>query len=116
MTKIGNTEQNQIILYAKWTKVSVKRTEISSVKVLKSQRLRVKVKKKEQVSGYEYVYATTAMFSRKCLVRSRKNPKDLSKLKKGKVYYIKVRTYKLDSYGKKVYGKYSKVVRCKMKK
>ena len=37
-----------------------------------------------------------------------KDPENPDLLKKGQKYYIKVRAYKLDSKGGKVYGKYSK--------
>ena len=38
------------------------------------------------------------------------------KLKKGKTYYVRVRAYKKDSTGRKVYGKYSKVMKVKITK
>ena len=37
-----------------------------------------------------------------------KDPENPDLLKKGQKYYIKVRAYKVDSKGAKVYGKYSK--------
>ena len=116
ITRIGNTGKSSITLYAKWKKVSVAKAGISSAKSLKGGKVRVKIKKKETVKGYEYMYSTSPTFLKKYRVRTTKNPKILSKLKKGTVYYIKVRSYKIDSYGKKVYGKYSKVVKCKIKK
>ena len=36
-----------------------------------------------------------------------KTTKSVTKLKSKKTYYVKVRAYKLDSRGKKVYGNYS---------
>ena len=38
------------------------------------------------------------------------------KLKKGKTYYVRVRAYKKDSTGRKVYGKYSTVKKIKITK
>lgn len=116
ITQIANTQKSNIILYAKWRKVSVEKAGISSVKSLKGGKIQVKIKRKESVKGYEYMYSTSRKFLKKYRVRTTKNPKILSRLKKGINYYIKVRSYKMDSYGKKVYGKYSKVVKCKMKK
>ena len=40
--------------------------------------------------------------------------KKITKLKKGKTYYIKVRAYKMDSQGNKVYGSYSKIKKIKI--
>ena len=37
-------------------------------------------------------------------------------LKKGKIYYVRIRAYKMDSTGKKVYGKYSSMKKVKVSK
>jgi endo-1,4-beta-xylanase len=42
-------------------------------------------------------------------VKVASNKKTLTQLQEGKNYYIKVRAYKTDSTGKKIYGAYSKV-------
>ncbi len=104
--------QKTITLYARWKKVSVKKTKIISAKLIKNKKIRVKVKVQNGVKGYEYIYSTTPSFARKSIVRSKRNPKDLSRLKRKK-YYIKVRSYKIDSCGNKVYGPYSSIVYCK---
>lgn len=106
--------KENITLYAKWSKVIVKKAVVSSAKRINDKKIRVKVKKIEKVDGYEYVISTTATFSKKTRVISKLNPKDVVLLQKGKVYYIKVRAYKLDSYGKKKYGSYSKVKKCSL--
>ena len=41
--------------------------------------------------------------------------KTVSKLKKGKTYYVKIQAYKMYK-GKKVYGKYTAVKKVKIKK
>lgn len=64
-------------------------------------------------SGYEYVVATDSKFKKN--VKSTKTSKakaTLSKLKKGKVYYARVRAYKTIN-GKKVAGAWSKAVKTK---
>ena len=43
-------------------------------------------------------------------------PKTLSKLSKGKTYYVKVRAYKKDSTGVKVYGSFSSAKKVKISK
>lgn len=109
---VGNTTEDKVILYAKWKKVKVEQAKISGVKIQKNGNIYVKVKKCKQVKGYEYLYSTTKVFSRKYRVRTTKNPKELSVSKRGNTYYIKVRAYALDSWKRKVYGSYSAVAKC----
>lgn len=104
---------SSITYYAKWEIVTVQKAKITSAKRLKNGKIRVKVGNVSGVDGYEYVYSLTPTMAKKSLVRSVKNPKDLTKLRKKAKYYIKVRCYKYDSWGRKVYGSYSKVVKCK---
>lgn len=62
--------------------------------------------------GYQIVYATDSKFtkSKKTVsVGADVYKKTISKLVKKKTYYVKVRAYKLDDAGKKVYGSYSTV-------
>lgn len=49
-------------------------------------------------------------------VTSSKKTKTISKLSKGKKYYVRVKAYKKDSTGKKVAGKWSKVKKVKVSK
>lgn len=104
---------SSVTYYAKWKTVTVAKAKIVSAKRLKSGKIRVKVGNCSGADGYEYVYSLTPTMAKKSLVRSAKNPKDLTKLKKKARYYIKVRCYKYDSWGRKIYGSYSKVVKCK---
>ena len=68
------------------------------------------------VSGYQIVCSTSSKFT-KGVVKTTAGSKALSKtvtgLKKGKTYYVKVRAYKTVN-GKKIYGTYSKVLKCKV--
>ena len=73
--------------------------------------------KKVSCSGYQIEYSTNKNFkkSKKVTVKSAKTTsKKISKIKKGKKYYFRVRAYK-NSDGKKIYGAWSKVksVKCK---
>jgi uncharacterized repeat protein (TIGR02543 family) len=105
-------------LYAHWSKVT-KPKEVSSltVKSAKSGKLSVSFKKVSGAKGYVITYSTSKKFTssttKKVAVTSTK--KTLTKLKKGKTYYVKVRAYKTDSTGKKIYGAYSKVKKIKVK-
>lgn len=104
---------SSVTYYAKWKLVTVQKVKITSAKRLKNGKIRVKVGNYSGVDGYEYVYSRTPTMAKKLLVRSVKNPKDLTRLKRNAKYYIKVRCYKYDSWGRKIYGSYSKMVKCK---
>ena len=76
----------------------------------------VVLKKISGADGYELVYSTDAKFKSAKKVSISSTTKTLSKLKKGKTYYVKARVYKKDSNGTKIYGKYSSVKKIKIKK
>ena len=105
-------------LYAKWTKVKAGRTSIKKLRQTAKTKLKVSYKKISGAKGYQITYSTSKKFSKKTTktIYSKSTAKTLSKLKKGKKYYVKVRAYKLDSTGERVYGKYSKVKRLKLKR
>ena len=114
VTTVGNTSLSFLTLYAKWKKVTVKQVVLSYAKKKGADSILVKIKKESGVAGFEYVYAKDLYFKRKYRLRTQKNPKTLSKLNKKKIYYIKVRAYKLDSTGKKIYGIYSRIKKVKL--
>jgi hypothetical protein len=94
-----------------------KKATVSTVKSAKTKTVTVKWKKDSQASGYQLVYSTNSKFKSSKSVNIAKNStvsKTLTKLTKGKTYYVKVRAYKTIS-GKKYYGAYSAVksVKCK---
>ena len=66
------------------------------------------MQKDSKASGYEIVYATNSKFSNKKVVSKNTHTSvlKLSKLKKGKKYYVKARSFKTVS-GKRYYGSYS---------
>ena len=74
-------------------------------------------KKVSSVTGYQFTIATDKKFKKNVkTVNTKKLTTTCISLKKGTTYYIKVRAYKTDSAGKKVYGAYSSVKRIKVKK
>jgi len=100
--------------------VQPKKGKLSSVKSSKKAQMTVKWKKDSKASGYQITYATDKKFSKaktkSVTVKSGKTTsKTIGKLKKGKTYYVKVRSYKTVS-GKKIYGSYSAVKKVKIKK
>lgn len=77
----------------------------------------MKYKPIKGVKGYEIYYSTEPKFKKS--VKRKVTTKTTCKLggiQKGKTYYVKVHAYKLDSAGKKVYGKYSSVKKIKVNK
>ncbi|MCI9004133.1 MAG: hypothetical protein HFH39_02605 [Lachnospiraceae bacterium] len=104
-------------LYAKWKKVTVKRAEMVSCRNVKKKKAVIKYKKVAAAKGYEIVYSTDKKFrkGKRAVLTSSVNT-TLSQLSKGRKYYIKVRAYKIDSTGRKVYGLYSSVKQVRVKK
>lgn len=91
---------------------------ISSAKSLASKSLTVKWKKVSSAKGYQVTYAASSKFTGSKAVTITKNStvsKTIKSLKKGKYYYVKVRAYKTDASGAKVYGSYSTVKKVKVK-
>ena len=80
---------------------------ISLVNKIKKQ-LTIKWKKNTKASGYQVVYSTNKKFTGKKTVRKAKTTTSykIKGLKKGKKYYVKVRSYKTVN-GKRIYGAYS---------
>ena len=102
----------------KYFNIKPKAVTITSVKSPKKAQMKVAWKKDSQAGGYQIVYATDKKFTKgkKSLnVNASKVVRTISKLSKGKKYYVKVRAYKvIDS--EKVYGSYSKVKTVTIKK
>ncbi len=99
-------------------KVNPKATSIKSAKNSKSKKATVKWKKVSDVTGYQIQYSTSKSFKSKKSVTVKgatKVSKTLSKLKKGKTYYIRIRAYKTVS-GTKYYSEWSSKKSVKIKK
>ena len=82
----------------------------------KGKKCLVSIKKISGAAGYQVSYATNSKFSGAKKKTTSKTSLILSGLKKNKTYYVKVRAYKKDSKGKKVYGSYSAAKKIKIKK
>ncbi len=110
---------NTMTLYAHWKKIE-KPTKIKLLilKPKSGQRLKIKFEKISDAKGYQIVYSTDKSFvgdkTKKIIVSS--NSKILSNLRKGDTYYVKVRAYKTDSFGNKIYGSFCKKQRILIKK
>lgn len=110
--------KKKMTLYAKWTKISLKQAVIKNA-VNKSKKAAVlSYGKISGANRYQIAYSTSSGFKKAATkaINTAKKSYTIKKLKKGKTYYIKVRAYVKDSAGKKVYGKYSKVKKIKIRK
>lgn len=117
ITSIAKTSKKDITLYAKWSKVTVKKASLKKVANVSGKKAKVTIKKVSGVKGYQVLYSTDKKFKKNVKkVLTKKTTCTLTKLKKKKTYYVKVRAYKLDSKGEKVFGAYSKVKTVKIRK
>ena len=91
---------------------------IKSVTNKKGKKLSITLKKKVSgATGYEVKISTNKNFKKSVkTVYFTKTSTTITKLTKNKTYYVKVRAYKKDSKGKKIYGSYSTVKKIKIKK
>lgn len=113
--KITSVSQKSVTVYAKWSKMKVPKT---AAPILKSgsKKLTVRIKKVSGCKGYEIRCALDRKLKKGGKTRlAGKQSVVIRGLKPGRIYYVKVRAYKIDSAGKKVYGKYSAVKRIKVK-
>lgn len=110
-----NTYANDITITAKWTKVSVAKGGIVKLNSPKKKTIKINIKKSAGVNGYVIEYSTKKNMKGAKIINTTKTSKTIGKLKSGKKYYIKIRAFKKDSTGKRVYGKYSPVKSIKAK-
>lgn len=100
-------------------KPSTKPAKISISKLTSSDKSSIKVTwTKTDADGYQVCYATTKSFKSyrtKTVSKGSMTSTNLTNLKKGKTYYVKVRAYKLDENGKKIYGLFSQAKKIKNK-
>lgn len=117
VTSISSKTVKNVVLYAKWVKVS-KCAAPSGVtlKNSKAKTAAVSYKAVSGAKGYEISYATNNKFSGAKKVLTAARTRNIGNLSKGKTYYVRIRAYKIDSTGAKVYGNYSKTVKVTIKK
>ncbi len=100
------------------TTVRLTGVTLSSVKNVKTKKMTVKWKKNTKATGYQIQYSTSSDFSsyKTVKVKGYKNvSKTISKLTKGKKYYVRVRAYKTVSE-KNYYSAWSSVKNVKISK
>lgn len=107
-------------LYAHWKKITVKTPSVTKLSTQKGSAVSVGWKKISGVSGYEIAYSQSKKFpssaTQKCFItKSSVSSAKLTGFTKGKTYYFRVRAYKKDALGNRIYGKYSSVKSLKIK-
>ena len=115
-TKITSFSSGNKVVYAKWNKVNVSKAKTPTLTNIGTRKLKVSYTATSGVKGYQIQYATNSKFtgSKTKYVTSRSYT--LTSLIKGKRYYVRVRGYKLDSTGNKVYGSWSRAKNIKISK
>ena len=104
-------------LVAKWEKVTVGKPVITSFYNRSGKKAVLKYKGVSKASGYQIVYSTNKKLKKKCTTITTKSKNyTLKKLAKKKTYYVKVRAYRIDSTGKKIYGRYTGVRKVRINK
>ena len=117
ITTIAKSSKKNLTVYAKWEKVVVKKGTVKKVTALSGKKTKVNLQKVPGVDGYEIVYSTDKNFKKNVKKETvTGTSKILSKLTKGQTYYVKVRAYKKDSTGAKVYGSFGSAKKVKISK
>ena len=101
-------------------KINPKKTAVKKLTSPKKAQLKVTYKKVAGVTGYQVTYSTSKKFTKSTTKTATvkgvsKLSKTVKSLKKGKTYYVKVRSYKTVG-GTKYYSSYSAVKKIKVKK
>ena len=98
-------------LYAKWSKVTAPgKPTVSSLKSNTKNKATITYNQVSAAEGYEIKYSTKSNFSsNSSSLRTTKLSYPIGSLGSGKKYYVKVRAYKKDSTGARIYGAWSTV-------
>ncbi|MDE6567805.1 MAG: hypothetical protein K2K70_08760, partial [Lachnospiraceae bacterium] len=93
-------------------KIRVGKAVVSKV-TLKKKKVSVSIKKMSGVSGYQVQAASDKKIKKNVKTVSVKGKKAVIKKWKKKKCYVRVRAYKIDASGKRIYGKWSSVKKAK---
>ncbi|MBR1598678.1 MAG: fibronectin type III domain-containing protein [Lachnospiraceae bacterium] len=106
----ATTEASAVVATTEQTITKPAKVSISSAKKSKKKKIVIKWKKVKNAKGYQIQYATNKKFTQNSKkATSGKLEYVITKLKKGKTYYVRVRAYSQGTDGNKVYGKWSSV-------
>ena len=109
------TSGNKSVIAKVSNKKTLPKVNLRVSKHKKGRKLVVRWNAVKGAKGYQLQYALNKKFKKKKSIQTKKTKYTIKKLKKNKTYYIRVRAYKMNGR-KKVYGKWSKVKKVKIKK
>ncbi len=115
IVSVGATENYEAGSVTAAVEVSPKKQKMSTIKALSGRKLKVSFRRNAKATGYIVQYSTDKKFKKNTKTMPRiKNNKKTSvttpKLKKGRRYYVRVRSYKTVKVGgkdKTLYGEWS---------
>lgn len=117
ITAISSKTTANVTLYAKWTKVSACKAPAKvTLKNSKAKTMTASWYAVSGANGYEFSYAENTKFTKAVKKVQTGRTVNIANLVKGKNYYVRVRAYRTDSTGAKIYGSYSKTVKVKIAK
>lgn len=104
--------------YCSWTKPISPPKQVKWKTLIRgNKKVVLKWKKVSKVKGYKIQYSTSKKFNKNTKNKYTKNTNiTIDKLKSNKKYYFRIKAYKLNSRGKKVYSKEWSAVRVKKTK
>ncbi len=118
-TKVSINQKAIEKLYAKWKKITVGQAAVMQASGKKKKNLKVTIRKVNGADGYQVYVSANKKFKKKGLVvaeiSAKKKSAAIRHTLKKQYLYVKLRAYKLDSAGNRVYGKFSTVKQVKMK-
>ena len=110
------TAKTDSTLYASWSRVNVSKPSKPSAKNGKAKQIKLKLKRTKNAEGYQIQYAKKKNMKSARIKNTKKLTATINKLSRGKVYYIRVRAYRTDSTGAKVYGPWSSKMKVRVAK
>lgn len=110
------TAKTDSTLYASWSRVNVSKPSKPSAKNGKAKQIKLKLKRTKNAEGYQIQYAKKKNMKSARIKNTKKLTATINKLSRGKVYYIRVRAYRTDSTGAKVYGPWSSKMKVRVEK
>ncbi len=102
--------------YSNNKKITVKKVTRVKLSNPAAGRLKIRYGKVSGAKGYQIRYSTKKDMKSAKKIKSTSTTKTVSKLKKGKTYYVQIRAFKLNTAGNRVYGKWSDVKKIKLKR
>ena len=96
-------------------KINPKAAALKKLRAVNGKKMTVSWKKVKNIDGYQLQYSTSSKFKtyKTKKIKAGTLTKTISKLKKGKTYYVRIRTYKKES-GKTYYSTWSKAGKVKI--